>query len=57
MGRGTHPTKAGRITTRRRTAERPVPLGLTVNRVIAANAVPHNTKVEWTSALRGTGAP
>ena len=46
MRSGAHPTKAGRITTRRPAAERPVPLGLTVNRVIAANAAHHNTEVE-----------
>ena len=46
MGRGAHPTKAGRTTTRRPAAERPTPVGSTVNRVIAANAAPHGTEVE-----------
>ena len=46
MRRSVHPTKAERITTRRSAAERPVPLGLPVNRVIAANAVHHGTEVE-----------
>ena len=46
MRRGTHPTKARRVTTRRPATERLVPLGSTVNRVIMANAVPHGTEVE-----------
>ena len=46
MRRGTHPTKAERITTRRSAAERQVPLGLTVNRVIMTNAAHNGTEVE-----------
>ena len=46
MRRGTHPTKAGRITTRRPAAERPVPLGLTVKRVIMTDTAHRGTEVE-----------
>ena len=46
MRKSVRPTKARRITTRRSAAERLTPVGLTVNRVIEANAVHHGTGVE-----------
>ena len=46
MRRSVRPTKAERITTKRPAAERPVPVGLTVNRVIMTDTAHHNTEVE-----------
>ena len=46
MRRSVRPTKAERITTRKPAAEVSTPVGLPVNRVIAANAVHHGTEVE-----------
>ena len=52
MRRSVHPTKAGRITTRRPAAEVLTPVGLTAKRVIAANAVHRGTKIE-VDAIKG----
>ena len=46
MRRSVHPTKAGRMTTRRPAAERPAPVGLTVNHVIMTDTAPRGTEVE-----------
>ena len=46
MRRGTHPTKAGRITTRRPAAEGSTPVGLTANHVIMTDTAHRGTEVE-----------